>query len=374
MKVALGIGCDRGTSLATLERAVDEALAMAGLHREQVAGVGSITLKADETGLLALAAQAGWPLHFYPASQLAEVVVPNPSETVRRHTGTPSVSEAAALLAAGTTEASALWVEKHRLRSDDGRNATVSVARVEPRAATPPLMFNADPDRRFTDAEREAIRSLMQVRRDMRHFTAGAQVAEDVRVRLQAALLAAPSVGLMQPLRVLRISDPALREALAGRVEAERLRTAQALEARAAEFLALKVEGLRECAELWALVLAPDDGTVFGRRTLAREMAWCSAGAAVQDLWLAARAEHLGLGWVSLFEPDDLRQLLALPAGSEPLGLLCIGPVDCFYQMPMLVQERWRQARPASALFAENTWGGAWCEGAVSPDTPHTAF
>jgi 5,6-dimethylbenzimidazole synthase len=363
MKVALGIGCDRGTPLATLERAVDEALAMAGLQRGQVIGVGSITLKADEPGLLALAAQAGWPLHFYPATQLAEVVVPHPSETVRRHTGTPSVSEAAALLAAGTTEASALWVEKHRLRDDDGRNATVSVARVEPRAATPPLIANPDPDRRFTAAEREAVQSLMQVRRDMRHFTAGAQVAEDVRARLQAALLAAPSVGLMQPLRVLRISDPGLRESLARRVDAERLRTAEALGPRAAEFLALKVDGVRECAELWALVLAPDDGTVFGRRTLAREMVWCSAGAAVQNLWLAARAENLGLGWVSLFEPADLHRLLALPADAAPLGLLCIGPVDRFYEAPMLIQQQWRQARPASAVFTENAWDPSWTTG-----------
>lgn len=366
MKVALGIGCDRGTPLATLARAVDEALALAGLQRGQVTGVGSITLKADETGLLALAAQAGWPLHFYPATQLAEVVVPHPSETVRRHTGTPSVSEAAALLAAGTTEASALWVEKHRLRGDDGRHATVSVARVEPRAATPPLMANADPDRRFTSAEREAVLSLMQVRRDMRHFSPGAQIGDDVRARLQSALLAAPSVGLMQPLRVLRITDPAMRDRLAATVDEERMRTAQALGPRAAEFRALKVEGVRECAELWALVLAPDDGTLFGRRTLASEMAWCSAGAAVQNLWLAARAENLGLGWVSLFEPGDLRKLLALPEGAAPLGLLCIGPVDRFYEAPMLIQQQWRQARPVSAVFTENAWDPSWDTGSCA--------
>jgi 5,6-dimethylbenzimidazole synthase len=184
-----------------------------------------------------------------------------------------------------------------------------------------------------------------------------------VRARLQAALLAAPSVGLMQPLRVLRISDPGLRESLARRVDAERLRTAEALGPRAAEFLALKVDGVRECAELWALVLAPDDGTVFGRRTLAREMVWCSAGAAVQNLWLAARAENLGLGWVSLFEPADLHRLLALPADAAPLGLLCIGPVDRFYEAPMLIQQQWRQARPASAVFTENAWDPSWTTG-----------
>lgn len=359
-RLCLGIGCDRGTSEVTLERAVQQALALAGAAGEAVERVASITLKADEAGLLSLAQRRGWPLLFYPGEQLAEVTVPHPSETVRRHTGTPSVSEAAALLAAGTTDAAALCVEKHRLRGDDGRNVTVSVARVAPRAAIPPLVAHADADRRFTSAEREAVHALIQVRRDMRHFIPGMTVPEAVRARLQAALLAAPSVGLMQPLRVLRITDPALRAALAARVDAERLRTADALGPSGAEFLALKVEGLRECAELWALVLAPDDGTVFGRRTLACEMAWCSAGAAVQNLWLAARAEHLGLGWVSLFEPGDLRELLHLPAGAEPLGLLCIGPVAQFYEAPMLVQQHWRQARPATALFTENAWDDAW--------------
>ncbi|WP_119153699.1 cobalamin biosynthesis protein [Caldimonas tepidiphila] len=127
--VALGIGCDRGTPLATLQAALDEALALANLTRADVRALASITLKADEAGLLALAQAHGWPITFYPAEQLAEVPVPNPSETVRRHTGTPSVSEAAALLAAGAG-IDALLVEKHRHRGPDGRNATVSIARI----------------------------------------------------------------------------------------------------------------------------------------------------------------------------------------------------------------------------------------------------
>jgi len=134
MKVALGIGCDRGTPVATLARALDEALARAGATYADVAAVASIDLKADEPGLLALAADQGWHIRFEPASRLAGVTVPNPSETVRRHTGTPSVAEAAALLASGpggSSDAGRLLVEKHRVRGPDGRNATVSVARAE---------------------------------------------------------------------------------------------------------------------------------------------------------------------------------------------------------------------------------------------------
>lgn len=135
MKIALGLGCDRGTPVQTLASAVAQALARVGAGPADVAAMASITLKADEPGLLALAAQHGWTPIFYPPTQLATVTVPNPSEAVRRHTGTPSVGEAAALLVAGAEDASALLVEKHKVRGDDGRHATVSVAR----CAGPPV-------------------------------------------------------------------------------------------------------------------------------------------------------------------------------------------------------------------------------------------
>ena len=129
---ALGLGCDRGTPLATLQQAIDEALAQAGGALAEVVAAASIDLKSDESCMLALQAQYGWAIRFYPASTLAAVPVPNPSETVRKYTGTPSVSEAAALLAAGRkgepAPVSALKVEKHKLRGADGRNATVSIA------------------------------------------------------------------------------------------------------------------------------------------------------------------------------------------------------------------------------------------------------
>jgi cobalt-precorrin 5A hydrolase len=129
IQVAVGLGCDRGTPLATLQQALGEALALAGVRQGDVAAAASIDLKADEPGLLALAAQHGWTMNFYTPGQLAAVPVPNPSETVRKYTGSPSVSEAAALLAAGAGMA-ALLVEKHKLRGADGKNATVSIARL----------------------------------------------------------------------------------------------------------------------------------------------------------------------------------------------------------------------------------------------------
>ncbi len=127
--IALGLGCDRGTPATTLVWAVIDALASCGATLADVAAVASIDLKADEPGLLELARWQGWTIRFYAAAELAVVPVPHPSETVRKYTGTPSVSEAAALLAAGAGM-DRLIVEKLKYRGPDGRNATVSIARI----------------------------------------------------------------------------------------------------------------------------------------------------------------------------------------------------------------------------------------------------
>ena len=129
MRVALGIGCDRGTSLQTLNAAVDEAVKLAGVAHAAVAMLATIDKKSDEAGLLALAHAQGWSMTFYTAQELARVTVPNPSEMVRKHMGTPAVAEAAALLAAGAGMTD-LLVEKHKYRGADGKNATVSIARI----------------------------------------------------------------------------------------------------------------------------------------------------------------------------------------------------------------------------------------------------
>ncbi|SUD39569.1 cob(II)yrinic acid a,c-diamide reductase [Ectopseudomonas mendocina] len=208
----------------------------------------------------------------------------------------------------------------------------------------------------FSPEERAAVYRAIAERRDMRHF-AGGEVPPEVLARLLEAAHHAPSVGLMQPWRFLRISDRQLREAAHGLVEAERVRTAEALGERSDEFMRLKVEGVRDCAELLAVALMEGREThVFGRRTLP-EMDMASVACAIQNLWLAARAEGLGLGWVSLFDPEALAELLGMPAGSKPVALLCLGPVDVFYEKPMLVEEGWVTPRPLSELLFVNQWG-----------------
>ncbi|GLU38231.1 5,6-dimethylbenzimidazole synthase [Pseudomonas sp. NBRC 100443] len=208
----------------------------------------------------------------------------------------------------------------------------------------------------YSPEERAAIYRAIAERRDMRHFSGG-EVAPALLARLLEAAHQAPSVGLMQPWRFIRITRPALREAIHGLVEAERVKTAEALGERAEEFMRLKVEGIRDCAELLVAALADGrEAHVFGRRTLP-QMDLASLACAIQNLWLAARAEGLGLGWVSLFDPAALGELLGLPAGSEAVAVLCLGPVAEFYPAPMLALEGWRQPRPLNELLYENHWG-----------------
>ncbi|MCW3148441.1 5,6-dimethylbenzimidazole synthase [Stutzerimonas stutzeri] len=207
----------------------------------------------------------------------------------------------------------------------------------------------------FSAEERAAVYRAIGERRDMRHF-AGGEVAPELLSRLLNAAHQAPSVGLMQPWRFIRITRAELRTAIAELVGEERQRTAVALGERSAEFMRLKVEGINDCAEL--LVAALMDGRerhVFGRRTLP-EMDLASLACAIQNLWLAARAEGLGMGWVSLFDPAALATLLGMPDGAKPVALLCLGPVHEFYPAPMLALQGWTQPRPLHELVFENAW------------------
>ncbi|WP_429206750.1 5,6-dimethylbenzimidazole synthase [Massilia sp. UYP11] len=207
----------------------------------------------------------------------------------------------------------------------------------------------------FSSADIDAVYSVIANRRDVRHFIPG-EVSEEVLLRLLTAAHQAPSVGLMQPWRFIRIKDGAVREQICQIVDDERQATAAALGDRGDAFMRLKVEGIRECGEvLVAALMDRRERHVFGRRTLP-EMDLASVACAIQNMWLASRAEGLGMGWVSLFDPARLAGLLGIPDGAKPVAILCLGHVTAFYTKPMLELEGW--ARPASldALLSTDRW------------------
>ena len=168
---------------------------------------------------------------------------------------------------------------------------------------------------------------------------------------------AAPSVGLLQPWRFIRITDAGLRRDIHSLVDEERQQTAQAMGSRAQEFLRLKVEGILDCAELFIVALREGrQAHIFGRRTMP-QMDLASVSCAIQNLWLSARSEGLGMGWVSLFEPQRLARLLEMPTDAEPVAILCLGPVHEFPTRPVLELADWAFARPLAEFVSENGWG-----------------
>lgn len=207
----------------------------------------------------------------------------------------------------------------------------------------------------YSQPEIAAIYRAIFERRDMRHFLPDA-IEPEMLQRLLLAAHHAPSVGFMQPWRFIRITSPELRIQIHTLVEKERLLTAQALNERSDDFMALKVEGILECGELLIAALCEErDKHIFGRRTLP-EMDVASLSCAIQNIWLAARAEGLGMGWVSIFEPCELKKLLKMPDDAKPLAILCLGHVEQFYEKPMLEKELWAERLPLETVLFENGW------------------
>ena len=208
---------------------------------------------------------------------------------------------------------------------------------------------------RYSDDEIAAVRRAIGERRDIRHFRSDPLPAGLLERLVEAAHLA-PSVGYMQPWRFLHIRDRDLRRRIHGLVDAERQTTAQVLGERGEDFLKLKVEGILDCAEV--LVVALRDGRerhVFGRRTMP-DMDLASVACAIQNLWLLARAEGIGVGWVSLYDPVELARLLGMPAGARPVAVLCIGYAKEFLPRPMLEIEGWGERRPMAEVLAVDRW------------------
>ncbi|MDO8933469.1 MAG: 5,6-dimethylbenzimidazole synthase [Rhodocyclaceae bacterium] len=208
---------------------------------------------------------------------------------------------------------------------------------------------------RYADTEISAIERVIRERRDMRHFLPD-PLPDGLLERLVEAAHLAPSVGFMQPWRFIRVTDRTLRGRIHALVEAERLATAAALPSRNEEFLQVKIEGIRECAEVLVVALMPErERHIVGRRTLP-EMDIASVACAIQNMWLLARAEGVGLGWVSFFEPEALAQLLGMPQGAHPVAILCIGRVPAFYPRPMFEDAGWGKRLPLEDVLFENRW------------------
>jgi nicotinate-nucleotide--dimethylbenzimidazole phosphoribosyltransferase len=205
--------------------------------------------------------------------------------------------------------------------------------------------------------QREALHAVIAARRDVRRFRPDG-VADEVMWRVLEAAHRAPSVGHSQPWRFVVVRDAALRERAALLADRERLRQAALMEPESARrLLDLQLEGIREAP--FGVVVCCDRRTpaagVLGRATFPDTDMW-SCATAIQNLWLAARAEGLGLGWVTLFRPEELAELVGLPTGVATLGWLCLGWPDERPPDPGLERAGWSRRMPVADVVLFDRW------------------
>jgi 5,6-dimethylbenzimidazole synthase len=204
------------------------------------------------------------------------------------------------------------------------------------------------PSEPLSPASREALYEVIAKRRDIRIFRSGVDLPHDVLTRILSAAHHAPSVGYSQPWDFVLVRNAETR----GRIRESFLacRAAEAVRyppERRDKYLAYRLEGIAESAlNICVTVdLRPADEFVLGTGAQPEALRW-SACCAVQNLWLAARAEGVGVGWVSIVEPTVLRRELGLPPGIEPVAYLCVGyPIE-FPERPMLEKTGWRAGKP----------------------------
>jgi nicotinate-nucleotide--dimethylbenzimidazole phosphoribosyltransferase len=211
---------------------------------------------------------------------------------------------------------------------------------------------------RFGPEERETVYRVIAERRDIRRFRPD-PVPDDVLRRVLEAAHRAPSVGLMQPWRIIVLRDLDRRVAVRALAQRERLRQAERFDERARQFLDQKIEGVVEAPLGLCVCCDPGDPDVevLGRGTIPQTDAYSTA-CAIQNLWLAARAEGLGVGWVSFYRPDDLRAVLGIPPHVEPIAYLCVGWPDERPVRPGLESAGWAERAPLDAVVMEDRWSG----------------
>jgi 5,6-dimethylbenzimidazole synthase len=210
----------------------------------------------------------------------------------------------------------------------------------------------------ITEAEREALYKVMYSRRDVRGQFLPDPVPDEVIGRLLDAAHHAPSVGFMQPWDFIIVKDPAIRQEIKDEFGvAHREAAAMFPEEKRATYSAFKLEGIME-APLGICVTCDRtrSGEVVIGRTANPEMDLYSSVCAVQNLWLAARAENLGVGWVSIIHHDQMRRVLGIPEHIVPVAWLCVGYVSFFHETPELEQAGWLPRLDLETLVHHETW------------------
>lgn len=210
----------------------------------------------------------------------------------------------------------------------------------------------------FSAAERDAIYKTIFNRRDVRAEFKSDPIPKEIINRILNAAHHAPSVGFMQPWNFILVDDPATKQQVHADFQTANSEAAEMFQAdRKAVYKKLKLEGIIE-APLNICITCDRQrtGPVVVGRTHIETMDLYSSVCAVQNLWLAARAEGLGVGWVSILHEDRLKEILDIPETVIPVAYLCVGYVDYFHTQPELQSAGWQERMPLEELVFANRW------------------
>jgi 5,6-dimethylbenzimidazole synthase len=220
----------------------------------------------------------------------------------------------------------------------------------------PTATIQSDPD--FSAAERDAVYRCIHTRRDVRGQFQPDAIDDQVLARILRAAHHAPSVGFMQPWDFIVVRDRTVKERVhAAFAKANAEAAMMFADERRAAYQRLKLEGILDApVNICVTCDRSRTGPLVLGRTHMPEMDLFSAVCAVQNLWLAARAENVGVGWVSIAHRDDLRAALGIPADIHPIAYLCLGKVSHFYAKPELETAGWLPRMPMEQV----TWFDQW--------------
>ncbi len=214
-------------------------------------------------------------------------------------------------------------------------------------------MDNSPPE--FSDQFRAEFDQLLSWRRDVRTFKTDPLNQEIFECLLKETLTSSPSVGNSQPWRFVRITSPETRQLIRNHVETENKRSAQIYEGKTAEhYKRLKLHGLNTAPEQLAVFSAmnPNEGKGLGRQTMPQTLVW-STVMAIHTLWLKARALGIGLGWVSILQPQEMTAILDCSEDWQFIAYLCMGYPKEESQTPELVRENWQERLPIEKLILQ---------------------
>lgn len=211
-------------------------------------------------------------------------------------------------------------------------------------------------NKQFTLDEQEVLEQILKARRDVRgNYFIDQEVSKEVVDKILSAAVSAPSVGYSQPWEFVVIRDSGVKNEIAQNFVIENEKAKPKFEKKQAQYVSLKLEGIKEAPVNIAVFYKPSAEPVLGQTSMPK-MGEYSVVCAVQNMWLMARALNVGIGWVSILDSKSVKKTLNAPEENQLIAYLCVGYVDEFIDKPELEVLKWAEKKSQNSLIKRNRY------------------